>query len=165
METAFLIVSAITLAGAVAAVSLRNLVHCVLAAAVAFAGLAGVFLTLEAEFVAFAQLLVYVGAVSILMVMALGLTRHVTAPAGARAWAPWTVGVGVALLVLAAVVSAVPAAGGPQPAGSGWVAAVRVMGETLMTRHVVALEVLGLLLTAALIGAGVIALPRRKDEE
>lgn len=165
METSFLILSAVTLGGAVAAVSLRNLVHCVLAAAVAFGGLAGVFLTLEAEFVAFAQLLVSVGAVAILMVMALLLTRNVSAPAGARAWAPWTVGVGVALLVLAAVVSAMPAAGGSGPAGSGWVAGVRLLGESLMTRHVVALEVVGLLLTAALIGAVVIALPDRREED
>ena len=52
---------------ALAAMTLRNLVHCALALAVTFLGLAAIYLQLNAQFVGFAQVLVYVGAVAILM--------------------------------------------------------------------------------------------------
>src|SRR5216110_977453 len=71
----FIILGLLTLAGAVAAMSLRNLVHCALALTVAFAGLAALYLQLDAQFVGFAQILVYIGAVAILIVFALLLTR------------------------------------------------------------------------------------------
>ena len=61
--------------GCVAAMSFRNLVHCALALTAAFAGLAAIYLQLDAQFVGLAQLLVYVGAVAILIVFAVLLTR------------------------------------------------------------------------------------------
>ena len=71
----FAIIAVLTLASAVAAMSLRNLVHCALALTVTFAGLAAFYLQLDAQFVGFAQILVYVGAVAILIVFAILLTR------------------------------------------------------------------------------------------
>ena len=52
----------LTIAAAVAAMTLRNLVHCALALTVAFAGLAAAYLQLDAQFVGFAQIFVYIGA-------------------------------------------------------------------------------------------------------
>ena len=75
MTITFAIIAAVTIAAAVAAMTLRNLVHCALALAVTFAGLAAVYLQLDAQFVGFAQILVYVGAVAILIVFAILLTR------------------------------------------------------------------------------------------
>ncbi len=75
MTVSFLILAMITLAGGVAAMTLRRLVHCALALAVSFAGLAGLYLNLGAEFAGLAQLLVYVGAIAILIVFAILLTR------------------------------------------------------------------------------------------
>jgi NADH:ubiquinone oxidoreductase subunit 6 (subunit J) len=60
--------------------SLRNLVHCALALAVAFSGLAALYLQLDAQFVGFAEILVYVGAIAILIVFAILLTRSGEAP-------------------------------------------------------------------------------------
>ncbi|HNT14956.1 MAG TPA: NADH-quinone oxidoreductase subunit J, partial [Verrucomicrobiota bacterium] len=57
----FLILAALILVGAVAAVRMRNLVHCVLAVAVVFVGLAAAYLQLGAQFVGWAQMLIYVG--------------------------------------------------------------------------------------------------------
>src|SRR5213594_700997 len=71
----FIILSIITAAGAIAAMSLRNLVHCALCLSVTFAGLAALFLQLNAQFVGFAQVLVYIGAVAILILFAILLTR------------------------------------------------------------------------------------------
>ena len=67
--------AALTIAGGLAATLLKNLVHCALAVTVAFAGLALLFLELDAQFAGFVQILVYIGAVAILVVFAILLTR------------------------------------------------------------------------------------------
>ena len=74
MTSSVLILAAVTLAGAVAAMTLRKLVHCALALAIAFAGLATLYLGLDAQFAGLAQFLVYVGAIAILIVFAILLT-------------------------------------------------------------------------------------------
>jgi NADH-quinone oxidoreductase subunit J len=71
----FYLLAALTLAGGLATVLLKQLVHCALAVTVAFAGLALLFLQLDAQFAGFAQILVYIGAVAILIVFAILLTR------------------------------------------------------------------------------------------
>lgn len=164
MEAPFLIVAVVILGGAVAAMAMRNLVHCALCAAVAFVGLAAAFLLLNAEFAGFAQILVYVGAVAILIVMALLLTRNIESTGEALSFKPWTLGLGIALLAVAGIVSAllnspgIPRAIRPEPT-----ATVKGIGDLLLTRYVVAFEVLGLLLTAALIGAVILALKPREE--
>src|SRR5258707_5224703 len=75
MSATFLILSAITLIGACAAMMLRGLVHCALAVAIAFAGLGTLYLNLGAQFLGLAQLLVYVGAIAVLIVFVILLTR------------------------------------------------------------------------------------------
>ena len=75
MTLPFLILAIMTLAGGVAAMTMRRLVHCALALVVSFAGLAALYLNLGAEFAGLAQLLVYVGAIAILIVFAILLTR------------------------------------------------------------------------------------------
>ena len=71
----FAIVGMLMIAAAVLALTLRNLVHCVLALVLALVSLAGLYLQLDAQFIGFAQILVYVGAVAILIVFAIMLTR------------------------------------------------------------------------------------------
>ena len=159
MTIFFAIIAAVTIAAAVAAMSLRNLVHCALALAVAFAGLAAAYLELGAQFVGFTQILVYVGAVAILVVFAILLTRGSETSPHSVLSAGWLSGILVAVAVLAVLVyaiaksfvlqNAVPA----QPTVT-----VKQIGEALMTKFVLPLEVVGLLLTAALIGAVIIAL-------
>ena len=75
MNAPFLIFAAVTLAGACAAMMLRSLVHCALALAIAFAGIGILYLSLGAQFLGLAQLLVYVGAVAVLIVFVILLTR------------------------------------------------------------------------------------------
>src|SRR6266404_321818 len=90
----FIILGLLTLAGAGAAMSLRNLVHCALALTVAFAGLAALYLQLDAQFVGFAQILVYIGAVAILIVFAILLTGGGEAPKRPVLSVSWCIGVG-----------------------------------------------------------------------
>ena len=142
---------------------LRNLVHCALAVAVTFGGLAAAYLQLDAQFVGFAQLLVYVGAVSILIVFAILLTRGSEPPQQPAVSAGWIGGILTALAVLGVLTYALCRSAlrtrdiPPAPDVS-----VGDLGQALMAKYVLPLEAVGLLLTAALIGAVIIAM---KDEE
>ncbi len=164
--TAFILLALLLLGSALAAILLRNLVHAVLALSITFACLAALYLQLNAQFVGFAQLLVYVGAVAILIVFAILLTRG-SEPAGGSIFVHhWGAGAAVALLiftVLAGILSSNSAfrAEVPSPAS----VTVRDLGGQLMTKDVLPLEILGLLLTAALIGAVLIAMQERQDHE
>lgn len=163
MTAPFSIIALLTLAGAIGSMALRNPVHCALSLVVAFSGLAAVYLQLSAEFVAFAQILVYIGAVAILIVFAILLTRSgeapPPAPAAGSAW--WGVGIALAafLTLAGAVLASVVArrVAPPEPT-----APVRAIGDKLMMEYILPLEVIGLLLTAALIGAVIIAMQDRK---
>lgn len=163
VELPFYLMATLTVAGAIAAMTLRNLVHCALAAAAAFAGLAGIYLQLNAEFVGVAQLLVYVGAVAILIVFTVLLTRGAEAGTTVRRTSSgWMAGVGVAALVVSCIV--VPILKSPilhRDALPNAAAPVKKIGEELMTNCVLPLETIGLLLTAALVGAVVIALKEK----
>jgi NADH:ubiquinone oxidoreductase subunit 6 (subunit J) len=163
MNIIFIILALVTLAGAIAAMTLRHLVHCALALTVAFAGLAALYLQLDVQFVGFAQILVYIGAVAILIVFAILLTRGGEAPQQSILSPSWLGGGAVALtvfVVLAATIlrSSIP----PRDLPPAPEVAVRQIGEQLMTKYLLPLEVIGLLLTAALIGAVIIAM---REEE
>ena len=166
-EIAFLLCAALTLAGAVAAMMLRNLVHCALCAAGAFAGLAAIYLQLDAEFVGFAQLLIYVGAIAILIVFTVLLTRGADILPGTASAAPsWWMGLPVGGLVLACLIESILASPSlrrlPPPEIQ---APVKQIGEQLMNQFVMPLETIGLLLTAALLGAVVIGLREPRPSE
>jgi NADH-quinone oxidoreductase subunit J len=164
MTISFAIIAVVTIAGAVAAMSLRNLVHCALALTVTFIGLAMAYLQLSAQFVGFAQILVYVGAVAILVVFAILLTRGGESPQKSVFSASWVSGLAVAIAVLAVLVHVIMKSGVSQrevPVAPE--ITVRQTGEVLMHRFVLPLEVVGLLLTAALIGAVIIAMQDRKE--
>src|SRR6266404_8762017 len=99
MLVVFFSLALLTVAGAIAAMSLRNLVHCALALTLTFAGLAGLYLQLDAQFVGFAQILVYIGAVAILIVFAILLTRGSEPPRDSILSPLWMSGVFVAVVV------------------------------------------------------------------
>jgi NADH-quinone oxidoreductase subunit J len=180
MSLAFVLIALVTVVSAIAAVSLRNLVHCALSLVMTFAGLAALYLQLGAEFVGFVQVLVYIGAVAILIVFAILLTRGTEPPAARISTAtPWAISIAVAAFFVmagAAVNSrkfekpstpAVLQAPGDTAGGERKVSVVSVksLGTRLMGDYVVPLQVVGLLLTAAMIGAVLIAMPERKGGE
>lgn len=162
MPLTFYLVALLVTASAVAAMSLRNLVHCAMALALAFVGLAALYLQLNAQFVGLVQVLVYVGAVAILIVFAILLTRGGDSVEAPRQRLGTWIGLAVAGLVCGVIAGGVVttrllvgvSAKVPD-------AKVREIGMELMTRYVLPLQVLALLLTAALIGAVLIALPEK----
>lgn len=167
MQIAFAIIAALTIVSAISAMSLRNLVHCALCLALTFAGIAAFYLQLGAAFAGWAQVLVYIGAVAILIVFAILLTRSGEPSAPRMPSRSWWVGLVIAVAVFGILVKCVTTSSlaqrlppaKPQPT-------VRQLGDQLMTRYVLPLEMIGLLLTAAAIGAVIIAMkdPRQKLE-
>jgi NADH-quinone oxidoreductase subunit J len=167
MNVPFLMLAVLTAGSALAAMTLRNLVHCALCLIGTFVGLAGIYLQLDAQFVGFAQVLVYVGAVGILIVFAILLTRSSEPPAEpAPKGSPALVGVGIAVFVFATLATVAASLSGHAKAdpiaAHATLTPVKSVGTKLMTDYVLPLEIIGLLLTAAMIGAVIIAM---KDKE
>ncbi|MEY4387644.1 MAG: hypothetical protein RLY20_2927 [Verrucomicrobiota bacterium] len=159
MSPVFIILALVTLLSASAAMSLRNLVHCSLSLVVTFAGLAALYLQLHAQFVGFAQVLVYIGAVAILIVFAILLTRSGDTPNQVVLAPGWIAGIIISAVVFAALGWAVlnsNAIAKQTPAAPD--VTVKNIGDALMSKYVLPLEVMGLLLTAAMIGAVIIAM-------
>jgi NADH-quinone oxidoreductase subunit J len=161
----FLILALLTLAGGVAAMTLRRLVHCALALTVAFAGLAALYLKLGAEFAGLAQLLVYVGAIAILIVFAILLTRGGEGNQE-PSFSPTSLGgTVIALAVFGVLAWAVETSGVAHaaPAPIAPASSMHEIGLALMQRYVLPLEVIALMLTAAMIGAVILALREKRN--
>jgi NADH-quinone oxidoreductase subunit J len=163
----FFILAAVTLVAACAAMMLRGLVHCALALAVTFAGIGALYINVGAQFLGLAQLLVYVGAVAVLIVFVILLTRSgegnaspPTKQAGAvnGTLTGALVACGIFAVLAWAIThsDAVRAHGGPAPQTT-----IRGLGLVLMEGYVLPLEVMGVMLTAALIGAVIVAMKER----
>ena len=155
---AFLVISVIMLAGALAAACLRKLVHAALCLVVAFVGLAAFFFLLGAEFVGLVQIFVYVGAVAVLIVFTILLTRREDEDVVGFSWG----GVLVAIVVFAGLLWTILNTASLSVAAPAIEAlTVKRIGEVLMTHYVWPLQTVGLLLTAALIGALVLVMEEK----
>ena len=159
-----MIFAVLTVAGMAAAMGLRNAIHCVLALTVGFAGVAALYLQLGAQFVGLTQIMVYVGAVAILAVFAIMMTHSpepVKQPAFSSRWFAGGIVAASVFAVLAWEISSRAAFTHglpPQP-----YVTVQQIGDALMHHFVLPLEIMGLLLTAALIGAVVIAMGHEEE--
>jgi len=162
MDYAFWIISGITVLGALLAVTLRNLVHCVLSLILFFLGIAAHYFLLRADFIGAVQILIYIGAVAVLILFAIMLTRNVTGADGPRevVGVTWWIGSLVAAFTAALISFAVTADKVSVSVSPGEKATVSVadIGKGFIGNWVVPFEAMAVLLTAALIGAVVIAL-------
>ena len=153
------ILSLIIAAGSIGAILFRDLVHSVLSLAVTFFGLAGVYLRLGAEFIAFSQVIVYVGAVAILALFVVILTRKGERAAESRFSADRLLPLAVCSMLFVGLAAAAWSSSiKSRPELASATASMRQLGRELMSAYVVPLEVLGLLLTACMIGATILAL-------
>ena len=157
----------IILVPAAVAMALRNLIHSALLLIASWAGIAALYFWAGAEFVALAQVLIYVGAVSMIVLFAVLLTRHSRTDTGfapesiGRAFAGLLAGGAVLGILLGAVLSTpLQQARTPRPTVT-----VLQLGTELMARHTVSLLVIGVLLTVALLGSVVIAAHERGSDQ
>lgn len=166
---AFFAIALLTLASAAVAMALRNLIHSALLLIASWAGIAAFYLWAGAEFVAFAQVLVYVGAVSMVVLFAVLLTRRsrtdlTVAPDSLKRATSALLAGGAVFGVLTGAILSSPLKVLPERPSS---VSVRELGDQLMGPHAAALLVIGVLLTVALLGAIVIAAtdrPAGKEE-
>lgn len=163
MMYVFYLIGGLTIAATVAAMSLRRAVHCVLALAMGLIGVACIYLLLGAQFVGLTQMMVYVGAVAILAVFAIMTTQKSDSveERNASTMSVWKVvsGVGTAVGVLVILVRVIASAPFGAGAGSAPSVSVAQIGTALMSTYALPLEVIGLLLTAAFVGAVIVAMP------
>lgn len=165
VEVLFWLLSSLVIGSAVLVVTTDHLVHAALWLVVTLGALAGCYLLLTAEFVAWVQVLIYVGAVVVLLLFALMLTRAPTAPEAATTTRnrPAAIFAGLVTTTVLAVVLIDGFRGaridvdGP-PAG-----AAQSIGDAIFRHWVLAFEVVSVVLLAALVGA--IVLSRRGTTE
>jgi NADH-quinone oxidoreductase subunit J len=156
---AFIVISVFTLAAALAAAMLPNLMHAALCLVLALLGIASFFFLLGAEFVGLALIFIYIGAVAVLVVFTILLTRRdLREHRGFR----WNGGV-IALAVFGGLSWAILKTQSLTIVPTHIrVLTVKRIGETLMTGYVWPLQCVGVLLTAALIGALVLVMEEKR---
>jgi NADH-quinone oxidoreductase subunit J len=164
LDTAFAATALVAVAGGLLAVTTRHVVHAALWLVVALLGVAGSLLVLGAELVALVLVLVYVGAVVVLVLFALMLTRAPIGPDLEHAAGPWrTLGAavlgGAVALLLGSVL--LPLAG--EPVERADVSSTQVAGQLFGT-WVWPFELLSLLLLVAVVAAlAVSRIPREAE--
>ncbi len=175
----FIIIAVLTIGSALVVVTNRNLFHAALALMVSFFGVAGFYVLLEAGFLAAAQLLVYIGAISILIIFAIMMTRRMMQTTEAPYNTQWGLGLIAAGLVLAILVFVVVGYWPLPPDATVYLQARTPVSDTVIQNSVVELgkafvspdayvlpfELASILLLGALVGAIVVAWPPQEEGE
>jgi len=155
----FIILSAIALIGALGVVLNRRLFRSALFLVLSFVGVAGFYILLEVELLAMIQLLIYVGAIAILIIFAIMLSRQALAADDKVLNEQWVLGVLVAVLLLAALVYILVQVNWPVVEAAAPANSIQRLGESLVSPNefVLPFEIASVLLLVALVGAVIIA--------
>ncbi len=160
---AFAVFAIMAVAGGVGVAALRNLFHAALCLLLALFGVAGLFILLSAPFLAMVQILVYMGAIAILIIFVIMLTQR-TIGLRDQLSRQWALGALAALVIFGALFMVIAQLGaaegalwnpGAAPQALPGDQGVAALGADLVdaNRYVLPFEVAGLLMTVALIGA------------
>ncbi|NJD28711.1 MAG: NADH-quinone oxidoreductase subunit J [Chloroflexi bacterium] len=153
------------LVSAIAVVTMRDIIRCGLAMIVSFLALAGIYVILRAPIVAAAQVIIYIGAISVLILFAIMLTQDKVAPAR-LVFQTQALPAGIAAIVLAVLVALAAV-------GTDWPGAVDRIGiatvevaQLLFDEYLLPFEVVSVLLLAAVVGGVFLAKrePSQRDE-
>lgn len=175
-QIVFIVISFLTLLMGWIVVTNRNLFRAALALMGSFLGVAGLYVLLDAGFIAAAQLLVYIGAISILVIFAIMMTRRLMQTEETPFNSQWVLG-GITSLVLFGIIAYVTLQVWPwEPGEQAFAAAPDVPGPVIeesvlqlgtalvsVEQYVLPFELASVLLLAALIGAIVVAWPEREE--
>lgn len=167
LETLFFYAfAALTLAGAILTVTLRNAVHCAISLIVSLAGVAGLFLLQRAEFLFAVQIVLYIGGIMVLFLFVIMLVNLDAAARERQYHRHWIAGAlavaGTGAIFTAFLVKGAPALklNQPVPAGERSTAAVNMLADSLFREYLVPFEVASLLLLVAIVGSVVMAKKR-----
>ena len=158
---AFWLLAAMTIGGASMIIFSRNLIHAVIFLIISLLGVAGLYLTLSADFIAVVQVLIYVGAISVLMLFAIMLTPRAERDNSESSLKLPAAAVMVLILTATVYVALDTDWGAVRQAALADQA--RLIGQSLINEYVLPFEIGAVLLTVALVGA--IALARQDDED
>lgn len=154
---AFTALAAAAVASALGVVVLRSITHSAVSLAMCFLSVAGLYVLLQAEFIFAVQILIYVGAVMVLLLFAIMLTRESQSRRSNASNRQMVLAGGVSVAMLGVMVWVL----GTTPWQTGDAALVidstRALGEVLFNQYVLPFEVASLVLLVAMIGAIVIA--------
>lgn len=153
----FFLIGALTLIAGFLTVTLRNVFHAGLALVGTFFGVAAMYLMLEAEFLAIVQVLIYIGAIAVLILFAVMLTRSLMDNPESninRQWAWAALAIAVMFLGMLLVILQVPWV---HSGTAVYTDLVPYLGTQLLTTYLLPFEVVSVLLLGALIGAFIIA--------
>jgi NADH:ubiquinone oxidoreductase subunit 6 (subunit J) len=174
----FIAVSLVTLGTGFIVVTNRNLFHAALAMMVSFLGVAALYVLLDAGFLAAAQLLVYIGAISILVIFAIMMTRRIMDASEPSFNSQWGMGLFTAIIAFVLLVTVIanfwplaPAAGQPLADRTAVPDSLlqdvtAALGRSFVSidAFVIPFELASVLLLAALVGAILIAWPKTEDD-
>ncbi|HDD55953.1 MAG TPA: NADH-quinone oxidoreductase subunit J [Chloroflexi bacterium] len=149
----FVFASLVTLGAAVAVVTNKNILHSAFYLILAFVGVAAIYVMLEAPFIAMVQVLVYIGAIAILIVFAIMLTRRLMSKDMDQKNAQWIPSALGSLTLFVVLGWIVYTAGWPAQEGAMPAEPISQLGQDLLTTYLVPFEIASVLLLAALVGA------------
>ena len=165
LQIIFILVAAMTLGAGLMVVTSRNLIHAALWLVMALFGVAVIFGLLQAGFFAVVQVVIYIGAIAILLIFAIMLTRRVMQDSGPRFNENWSWALVIALVIFAGLVFALSrwSAFSSTAAPLGRADMVTELGKALVSpdAYVLPFELASVLLLTALIGAIYIAWERK----
>ena len=153
----FLLLAVMVLGSALGVILMRNPIHAALLLTVNLAGVAALYLMLQAQFLALVQVIVYAGAIAVLFVFAIMVLipgKEETGPDPRRRYRLAAVPIGAVLLVELMLIAARRGATPPGPAMSG---GVETIGRLLFTSYLFPFELTSLLLLAAMVGVMLLA--------
>lgn len=158
---AFFILSMMAISGAIFMIQFSHVIHMSLSLAFTFFSIAGIYLLLSADFLAVIQVLIYAGAITILMLFGIMLTKHreeSKGGAGTYFRILSFVTVGVVFAALLTVIYRTPLSGGMEEVKNFTIFS---MSELIFKHYVIPFEITSVLLLIALVGAVILA---RKEE-
>lgn len=165
MQIVFIILAVAAVGSAVGMVTSRNVFYSALLLIACLFMVAGFYVLLEAPFLAAVQVLVYVGAIAVLIIFAVMLTERLMNKE-TRAWnEQWWVALLVAICLAAVLLYVVVTATWQVSGGAPPSDAIAALGLTLMSTYVLPFEVASVLLLMALIGAIIIAREEKEEKQ
>ncbi len=152
----FFVLAEVMLISGLLVVTMRDIIRCGLAMIVCFGALAGIYVIAGAPLVAAAQVLVYIGAISVLILFAIMLTQTKDAPAS-LVFQTQALGAAVSAVILAIVIALTVGATDWNDVGARIQTVTATLAQVLFNEYVLAFEVVSVLLLAAVVGGVYVA--------
>ena len=167
MEIAFWVMTVLVLGGGIGVVSSKNLFHSALFLILSLFGVSGYFVLLSAGFLAVVQVMVYAGAIAVLILFAIMFSREPMERAS-QANHQWWLSLPMAILLFAVLVGVIglvawPTEGGPEPATAA--TTIQQLGVAFLGSYLIPFMVISIVLSVALIGAIILARGKIEAEE